>query len=219
MLLQTSVTFAQWSVVRSVYFVKSLQPVGPAFTDLSGHFLYECKGGYMRYLKQCWMLGALAAGLPQAVCAQTRLVDGGAEIQVGRYSTLVSAPPSSEAAPLEVYARIGFPRSTVSTVGEALRHTLTRTGYRMVDPSSMDPVAVRFMDLPLPDSQREIGPYKVQDILQTLIGPAWKLLRDPVLRVVWFTVAPGFEQYAQPVAAQTTPALLPAPVLPGTPGQ
>jgi conjugative transfer region protein (TIGR03748 family) len=158
----------------------------------------------MSNVKRCLVV-AVTVVLSQAVCAQTRLVEGGAEIQVGRYTTVASTPPASESAPLAVYARIGFPRATVATVGEALRHTLTRTGYRMVDPAGMDPVALRFMDLPLPDSQREIGPYKVVDILQTLLGPAWQLQRDPVSRKVWFSVAPGYERYAADATAASRP--------------
>lgn len=164
----------------------------------------------MRNLEICLLATAALLVLSQSATAQTRLVDGGSQVQVGRYTTVVSTPSVSDAAPLSVYARIGFPRSTVTTVGDALRHTLSRTGYHLLEATATDAVALQFMNLPLPDSQREIGPFEVQAILQTLLGPAWQLQRDPMRCLVWFTVAPGYEKFA--AAALPTPAAVTAPV-------
>lgn len=141
------------------------------------------------------------AGLPSLVrrpvdpVAELQRVDdepdegAGAQTQIGRYTSQDAVPPDSAAEPLAVYARINFPRSTVRSVGDAIRHVLLRTGYRLVDEAKLGEYARDFLALPLPEHQRSVGPYQVRTILHTLLGPAWQLQRDPITRDVWFTVS------------------------------
>lgn len=123
-----------------------------------------------------------------AVHAQTVLVDGGSQVQIGRYTTQQATPPKNASAPLDVYVHIRFPRQTINTVGEALQHTLLRTGYRLVAHEVLSEPARNLLQLPLPESNRELGPYQAHEILTILLGPAWDLQRDPVKRLVWFTL-------------------------------
>jgi type IV pili sensor histidine kinase/response regulator len=116
------------------------------------------------------------------------MVDAGTQMQIGRYSTQATTPQSTDARPMAVIAQIHFPRSTVVTVGDAIRHTLMRTGYRLVPLDRLKPYQREFLDLPLPESQRVVGPYPVNTILATLLGEAWDLKADPLSRQVWFTV-------------------------------
>jgi conjugative transfer region protein (TIGR03748 family) len=76
----------------------------------------------------------------------------------------------------------------VQTVGQALDYTLMRTGYRLVDPSALEPQAARLLDMPLPESQRVVGPYRVRTVLEVLTGQNWRWNEDPLQRQVWFTV-------------------------------
>ena len=149
---------------------------------------------------------ALAFGAVAAQPANTSmsLVDGGTQVVVGRYSTRPAQPSPGVAEPLDVVVQLSFPRQQVTTIGDALQHTLLRTGYTLVEPASLAPEAARFLQLPLPESQRELGPYRVQAVLDVLLGAAWNWHRDPLRRRVWFTVAPAYAALDQPASLATT---------------
>ncbi|GKS92653.1 hypothetical protein [Acidovorax sp. SUPP2539] len=137
-----------------------------------------------------------------AMPAQAQAVGDGS-VRTGRYSTQQAVPVASASDPLAVFATITFPRQQVRTVGDAVRHTLLRTGWQMVDVAALSPEAARFLMLPLPESQRVLGPYRVQDILDLLLGTTWQWHHDPVQRRLWFTVTPAYAQLTQ---ASTTAA-------------
>ena len=102
-----------------------------------------------------------------------------------------------------------------ATVGQALDYTLIRTGYRMVDPEALSDQARSFLNLPLPESQRRMGPYSVKTLLQVLLGNAWALRSDPISRQVWFELEGSGSAPAAPVAAVPEQTVQPAqPVVP-----
>lgn len=107
-------------------------------------------------------------------------------VSLGRYTTQSAVPTPEIAEPLRAMVRIHFPRSLVTSVGDAMRHTLMRTGYRLDEAAVSLPGAQEFLALPLPESQRAMGPYTVETILQTLLGPAWVVVQNPVHRSVSF---------------------------------
>lgn len=137
-------------------------------------------------------------------------------MQVGRYTTASAEPAAEVSDPLAVQARLTYPRQTVRSVGDAIDHTLLRTGWRLVSPSALEPDAARFLHLPLPESQRTLGPYRVRTILNVLLGSTWQWHEDPVQRLVWFTRAEAPRRTA--TATRQTPAPVQdrqgAPVLP-----
>jgi type IV pili sensor histidine kinase/response regulator len=146
-------------------------------------------------MKQGFFFGLLATIFAvNSAWAQPQLVDNGAQVQIGRYTTQGTVPPPELVNPLSVYAQLNFPRQTVQTVGQALDYTLMRTGYRLVERSVLSDQARGFLELTLPESQRQVGPYPVQAILTTLLGTSWRLKQDPITRQVWF------ELPAQPIA-------------------
>lgn len=153
-------------------------------------------------MKQGFFLGLIAmVMMGQAAWAQTRLVDGGEQLQVGRYTTQSAQPPAELSDPLSVYAQLNFPRQAVATVGQALDYTLMRTGYRLVDIEALGDRARRFLSLPLPESQRRVGPYSVKTILEILLGSAWTLKTDPISRQVWFEL-----DAVEPASPSASPA-------------
>ncbi|MFP5478030.1 MAG: TcpQ domain-containing protein [Gammaproteobacteria bacterium] len=121
---------------------------------------------------------------------------GGAQdpgtVVLNRYSTASTEPPAELLEPLDVVAALSFPRQNVSTIGEALGYALLRTGYRLIAAASIPQEARDYLALPLPESQRQIGPYKVRLILGALMGTAWQLRTDPLTRVVWIEPAGAY---------------------------
>lgn len=121
--------------------------------------------------------------------ATPQLVDGNKRLQVGRYTTTEALPQQNLNEPLALVAQLTYPREQVTTVGDAIDYTLLRTGYVLVDPPSLTTDARRFLDLPLPEAQRSLGPFSVQDMLNVLVGTAWRWHADHITRRVWFTLA------------------------------
>lgn len=156
--------------------------------------------------------GLLASSAASAQPSNTSmsLVDGGAQVVVGRYSTRSVQPSPAAAEPLAVVVQLSFPRQQVVTIGDAVRHTLLRTGFTLVEPVALAPEAARFLLLPLPESQRELGPWSVQAVLDVLLGAPWHWHHDPLQRRIWFTVAPAYAALTQPVSPLSSPATNPA---------
>ena len=164
-----------------------------------------------------WLICASVPAVAQDVDLPAgRIVDEG-QMQVRRYTTTVAAAPETAARPLDVYVQLSYPRQTVQTVGDAVRHTLLRTGWRLVEPSALAPQAANLLNLPLPESQRVVGPYRARTVLEVLTGPNWQWHEDPIQRLVWFTVkADHVAAVASPVAdvqqahaGVTTPVVTP----------
>ena len=127
------------------------------------------------------------SGIPPS----TRIVEHGTQMQVGRYTVVPSTPSDKVIEPLLVIAKLTFPRQTVVTIGDALNYVLMRTGYHLTDDFGVS--AKTFLALPIPENQRAVGPYQVQDILAVLIGKSWTLTVDHRNRIVGFVSAPGFD--------------------------
>jgi len=173
----------------------------------------------MQSLQRQGLVGTLALVIASGAFAQTKLVDGGTQVQVGRYTTQAARPAPGLQEPLEVYAQLRFPRSTVRSVGDAIQHTLMRTGYQLLSTDLLSEEARHFLTLPLPESQRELGPFEVKEILQVILGKAWRLQQDPVKRLVWFELAAGMVSTGAQgnSAPEATGASAPAPTPPSVP--
>ena len=113
------------------------------------------------------------------------------EVQVARYTTLASVPSEADSEPLAVVAKVHFPRPGVNTVGDAVRHLLLRTGYRLAGDDRLDEGARLLLSLSLPDNQRVLGPYRVDAMLGALVGKSFRLVADPASRVVTYVAAAG----------------------------
>ena len=107
------------------------------------------------------------------------------DIQVGRYSLLAATPTEAQAELLAATMTVRFPER-IQTVGEAIRYLLQRSGYRLANPDAIGPDTVALFALPLPDVHQSLGPMTLRDTLETLAGPAFYLLQDPVHRLVSF---------------------------------
>jgi type IV pili sensor histidine kinase/response regulator len=124
--------------------------------------------------------GALAAlGLVSSSVASA------VEVQVGRYTTMPAQPTEEQVQLLAAIVSVAFPASVV-TVGQAVDHLLQPSGYRLSPQGTSEPIRATLLNLPLPEPHRALGPMPLKAALGTLVGPAFRLVEDPVHRLVSF---------------------------------
>ncbi len=107
------------------------------------------------------------------------------EVQVGRYSLHAASPTAAQTDLLVTTVTLQFPKR-IQTVGEAVGYLLQRSGYRLADVETIGPDTVSLFALPLPAVHRSLGPMTLHDALKTLAGPAYRLVQDPVHRLITF---------------------------------
>ena len=107
------------------------------------------------------------------------------DIQTGRYSMLSVAPTEAQAELLATTVTVQLP-AWIQTIGEAVRYLLQRSGYRLVAAESTEPDTLALFALSLPTVHRHLGPMTLRDALETLAGPAFHLVQDPVHRLITF---------------------------------
>jgi len=106
-------------------------------------------------------------------------------VQVGRYSLLSATPTEAQTDLMGTTVTVQFPER-IQSVGEAVRYLLQRSGYRLATAEALDPEAMALLSLPLPAVHRNLGPLTLQQALQTLAGPTFRLVQDPVHRLIAF---------------------------------
>lgn len=106
--------------------------------------------------------------------------------QINRYSTVKNGPTKAQVNPLMAVSQFHFP-PTVHTVGDAVRHVLANTGYKLSP--NLSSHAQSTLDKSLPITQRHLGPMTIQDALEVLMGQqVFKLQRDPLHRLISFKI-------------------------------
>ena len=82
-----------------------------------------------------------------------------------------------------------FP-AEINTVGLAVRDLVSTQGLRLgvVDTVEHRRGLLNLMAQPLPDVHRTLGPMSLKDALETLAGPSWYLVQDPLNRFVSFEI-------------------------------
>ena len=136
----------------------------------------------MSHIKHWIVLLLLALGIQVASAPN--------EIQVGRYSTMTTSPTDAQKDIFSTVVNIEFD-TTITTVGEAMRHLLQDQGVRLAVPKSDDAPVRTLIALPLPQVHRQLGPVSLRDALETLAGPVWRLVQDPINRLLSFELCSG----------------------------
>ncbi len=119
-------------------------------------------------------------------CASASCVafaEKGGDVRVGRYTTVAPIATTSQSDLLSVVINVTFD-SPITTVGEALAHLLVRSGYQLADLDASDPYLPILLSRPLPQAHRQLGPIRLDSALTTLAGPAWRMVVDPVNRLI-----------------------------------
>jgi conjugative transfer region protein (TIGR03748 family) len=119
-----------------------------------------------------------------------RTLDG--QLRLARYSTLNIGAAPNQMRPLTAIVQVQFPAS-VKTISHAVRVLLSDSGYRLAQPAATAPAAATLLALPLPDSQRALGPLTLQAALTILAGPTYRLVLDPVHRLVSFALSNAYQ--------------------------
>jgi conjugative transfer region protein (TIGR03748 family) len=127
------------------------------------------------------ILAACLAGTCVTVTPDLKASD----VQIGRYSLLSAIPTEAQADLLTATVTVQFPER-IQSVGDAVRYLLQRSGYRLANAEAIDPEAMALLSLPLPAVHRTLGPLTLQQALQTLAGPTFRLVLDPVHRLIAF---------------------------------
>lgn len=112
-------------------------------------------------------------------------------VRYGRYTLVELVPEPAQRDLLQQTLEASIPPTLDANVGDAMRHVLLRSGYRLCDATDTDALYA----LPLPAAHLRLGPLLLRDALLTLAGPAWTLSVDDLSREVCFT------RVADPVAA------------------
>ena len=127
-----------------------------------------------------------AAGVSPATSEQAAVVRSSPEFipvfRYGRYTLVELVPQSAQRDLMQQVVEVAIPSTLDANVGDAMRHVLLRSGYRLCDSAK----AMTLYALPLPAAHLRLGPLVLRDALLTLAGPAWDLSVDDVARQVCF---------------------------------
>ena len=108
-----------------------------------------------------------------------------AEVTVARYSTVQPAPSMAQRDPLAAPVVSVLPAS-VTRIGEAVETLLGPSGYRLASTFAAEAERAELLDLPLPEAHHMLGPLPLRTALAILAGPAFRLVEDPVHRLISF---------------------------------
>ena len=100
----------------------------------------------------------------------------------GRYTLVELVAEPAQRNLMQQIVDITIPPTLDATVGDAMRHALLRSGYRLCASAQ----ATVLFQLPLPAADLHLGPLTLREALLTLAGPAWDLSVDDAFRCVCF---------------------------------
>jgi type IV pili sensor histidine kinase/response regulator len=121
----------------------------------------------------------------------------------GRYTLVELVPEPAQRDLLQQAVEVSIPPMLDASVGDAMRHVLLRSGYRLCDAAE----AATLYALPLPAAHLRLGPLMLRDALLTLAGSAWELSINDLTRQVCFSRhgAPTFLSANPPGTATSAP--------------
>jgi conjugative transfer region protein (TIGR03748 family) len=115
------------------------------------------------------------------------------ELQTDRYSYLPAKPSAEQLNPLLMIIDVHLPRE-LRTVEDAAMYLLHRSGYHLSHGPGGHRVSDAILTKNIPDVHRHLGPMTLQDGLITLGGQGYRLLIDPINRVVGYDINPQDQQ-------------------------
>ncbi|MDD2126996.1 PilL N-terminal domain-containing protein [Pseudomonas monteilii] len=104
-------------------------------------------------------------------------------VRYGRYTLVELTPVAAQQDLLLQVVDVSIPDTLHASVGDALRHVLSRSGYQLCSGRETDALHT----LPLPAAHYQLGPLQLHDALLVLAGPARTLHVDHAARRVCFS--------------------------------
>ena len=151
-------------------------------------------------MKRCIFLSTLSvpamAICVAGICIAVSLNLQANELQIGRYSLYAATPTEAQVDLLATTITTRF-SERIQTVGEAARYLLQRSGYRLATAKSIEPDTAQLFALPFPAVHQSLGPMTLRDALETVAGPAFNLVQDPVHRLITFERCAAFMQVVE----------------------
>ena len=126
-------------------------------------------------------------------------------VRYSRYTLVELVPEPAQRDLMRQVIEVTIPPSFDASVGDALRHVLLRTGYRLCDAADAAPLYA----LALPAAHLRLGPLPLRDALLALAGPAWELSIDDGMRLGCFQRRASSTAVPVPAARSPEPAQLP----------
>jgi len=100
----------------------------------------------------------------------------------GRYTLIELVPEPAQRDLMQQVVEVTIPQQLDTHVGDAMRHVLRRSGYRLCETEE----ATSLYALPLPAAHLRLGPLTLRDALLVLAGPVWELAVEDAARQVCF---------------------------------
>lgn len=111
---------------------------------------------------------------------------------IARYLSVQNQPLPEQKNFLQQVFQVHFSRD-VRTIGDAVHYLLRPSGYRLADEHFLPKEAQSLLLQPLPEVNRKLGPMRLKDGLETLVGFPFNLVIDPVHRLIGFRLKPDFQ--------------------------
>lgn len=113
-------------------------------------------------------------------------------IKINRYSYTTTQPDESQKNLLSVVLTVRFPAS-VKTVGGALEHILSHSGYRLDESDSVGDEQYYLYMLMLPAAQREFETVTLQSMLEVLGNESYQLQVNQVKRTIHYDIKESYK--------------------------
>ncbi len=123
------------------------------------------------------MSGLAMASLPEPVQAQVKKYD------LSNFITVDVNAGYQQRDIKQVVLRVEYPRD-VELVGQAINYTLLQTGYSLAPIKDLKTETLELFARPLPSVHRQFTDVTLQNILETLVGPAYSVMYDEYARTV-----------------------------------
>ena len=118
-------------------------------------------------------------------------------LRQSRYTLIELRPELQQQNLQQQIIDLRIPATPDTTVGDALRYVLRRSGYRLC---AGEPTLSTLLALPLPAAHLRLGPLELRQALQLLVGKGWTLAVDEPTRQVCFVSVPD-----QPASLEVQP--------------
>ena len=117
-------------------------------------------------------------------------------VQTGRYSFLAAKPRIAQLNPLLSVIDVQIPE-TIVTVKDSAQYLLQFSGYQLTQAISHERHVTALLQHPIPDVHRHFEQVILRDALLALGGSGYRLLVDPINRLVAYERDPKYPGWSQ----------------------